>query len=179
LPPAAKITSVQVNDGSVQRSRVTSLLVTFDLPPLPAGGLANGFQVKRQSDDAVVSLAAVLSGNTVTLTFSGGPVEFGSLADGRYTLTARATQIGADGLQLDGNGDGTAGDDYVLVGDPTTNKLFRLFGDADGSGTVDALDFGAFLGAFGTANPNFDFDNGGAVDALDFGQFLQRFGTGI
>jgi hypothetical protein len=115
----------------------------------------------------------------VTLAFTGGAVDSGSLQDGRYDLTITSALISNANGQLDGNGDGVAGDNYVLIGDTTTNKLFRLFGDADGGGTVDAIDFGAFLGAFGTNNSIFDFDNGGTVDALDFGQFLQRFGTGI
>ena len=50
----------------------------------------------------------------VTLTgFTGAETQFGSLADGRYTLTVRANQVTAGGLQLDGDGDGTGGDDYV------------------------------------------------------------------
>ena len=71
--------------------------------------------------------------------------------------------------------DGVAGDNWVSP----TDSIFRIFGDANGGGSVDAIDFGAFLGAFGTNNAIFDFDNGGAVDALDFSQFLRRFGTGI
>jgi hypothetical protein len=58
-------------------------------------------------------------------------------------------------------------------------SVYRLFGDADGNGSVDGIDYGAFRNAFGTANYIFDFDGGGAVDGLDFGQFRQRFGTGI
>ena len=58
-------------------------------------------------------------------------------------------------------------------------SVYRLFGDSDGGRTVDAIDFSAFLNAFGTNNVIFDFDGGGATDALDFGQFLLRFGTGV
>jgi len=175
--PAA-VAGVQVNDGSTQRSRVTSLTVTFSepvsLPPNPAAA----FQLKRQSDDSAVTLIATMTGPAVTLAFAGGPVESGSLADGRYTLTARAAQI--NGGNFDGNGDGTPGDDYVLVGGPASMpKLFRLFGDADGNGVVDVLDFGAFRQTFGSADPAFDFDGSGSVDALDFGQFRQRFGSAV
>ena len=64
---------------------------------------------------------------------------------------------------------------------PTTGsgRIFRLFGDANGTGTVDAIDFGLFRTAFGTTDATFDFDGGGAVDALDFGQFRLRFGTSV
>jgi hypothetical protein len=173
----AKIAAVQVNGGAAQRSRVTSLVVTFDQPPELPASPADGFQLRRQSDNAAVTLAGSVAGNAVTLTFNGGPLDFGSLADGRYTLTVLAAQV----PNLDGNGDGTAGDDFTLVGDPSTApKLFRLFGDNDGDGDVDAADFGQFRQAFGTgANLAFDFDGDGDVDASDFGQFRQRFGTAV
>ncbi len=172
----AKITSVQINDGSAQRSRVTSLLVTFDQPPSLPGTPATAFELKRQSDNATVTLNAAPSGNTVTLTFTGGvPFELGSLADGRYTLKAFASQI----TNLDGDGNGTFGDDFVLVGDPATNKLFRLFGDADGDGTVPASDFIQFRLALGGNTAMFDFDGDGAVAASDFIQFRLRFGGSI
>jgi hypothetical protein len=172
----AKVTAVQINDGSAQRSRVSSLTVTFDNPPSLPGVPADGFELKRQSDGAGVTLAASVGGSTVTLTFTGGPVESGSLADGRYTLRILAAQV----PNLDGNGDGTPGDDYQLVGDPAAApRLFRLFGDADGDGDVDAQDFGAFRAAFGGANNTFDFDNDGDVDAADFGQFRARFGGSV
>jgi len=175
--PPAKVATVQVNDGTTQRSRVTSLVVTFDQPAALPVNPADGFQLKRQSDNAAVLLAGSVAGNAVTLTFTGGPLDFGSLADGRYTLTVLASKI----ANLDGNSDGTPGDDYTLAGDPASApKLFRLFGDNDGDGDVDASDFGQFRQAFGTAaNLAFDFDNDGDVDASDFGQFRQRFGTAV
>jgi hypothetical protein len=90
-----------------------------------------------------------------------------------------AASASSPGGQLDGNSDGTPGDNYTLIGDPATNKLFRLFGDGNGSGNVDAADFGMFRAAYGTSNNIFDFDNGGGVDATDFGAFRQRFGAAI
>jgi predicted outer membrane repeat protein len=163
LPPV--VAKVVINNGDVQRSRVTSVRMDFDrVVSVPA----DAFGLKRNGDGAVVTLAAsavIDSATRVTLTFTGGAVEFGSLADGRYTLTAFAALLG-----LDGNGDGVAGDDF-------TTTLHRLFGDADGDGDVDAQDFGAFRAAFGGTNNTFDFDNDGDVDAADFGQFRARFGT--
>ncbi len=175
--PPVRVQSVTMNDGSVQRSRITSVTVNFDqMVTLPANPAA-AFQLIRSSDSAVVTLIATVSNTTVTavtLTFTNGPVEFGSLADGRYTLTALAAQI----TNLDGNGDGTVGDDYTLVGTPASG-LFRLFGDADGDGTVAASDFIQFRLSLGGANPIFDFDNDGAVAASDFIQFRLRFGGSI
>jgi predicted outer membrane repeat protein len=176
---APKVLSVQINDGSAQRSRVTSLTVTFDSPVILPANPATAFDLRRQSDNAVVSTSANVSGNSVTLTFTGGPIEFGSLADGRYTLTAFASQIGNADAQLDGNGDGVGGDDYVLVGDPATNTLFRLYGDNNGDGTVAASDFIAFRQYFGGYLFGFDFDGDNSVSASDFIQFRLRFGGSI
>jgi len=175
VQPITKIASVIVNNGAAQRSRVTSLKVVFTQPPNYASTPANAFQLTRQSDNATVSGTATASGVNVTFSFTGGPIEFGSLADGRYTLTALASQI----TNLDGDNNGTVGGNFVLTGTPA-NGLFRLFGDNDGDGDVDATDFGQFRLAFGTtANLAFDFDNDGDVDAADFGQFRQRFGTSV
>jgi hypothetical protein len=177
----AEVAAVTVNGGAAQRSRVTELRVSFDarvgLPANPAAA----FDLRRQSDNAAVTLAASVDnsgpGTAVTLTFTGGPVDNTSLADGRYTLTALASLIA--GGALDGNGDGSPGDNFVLIGD-LANRLFRLFGDADGDGDVDAQDFGAFRAAFGgTSNLAFDFDGDGDVDAQDFGQFRARFGSSV
>ncbi|MBX7105605.1 MAG: hypothetical protein K1X57_16090 [Gemmataceae bacterium] len=172
----ASVAQVKVNDGSAQRSRVTNLTVTFDqtvtLPPNPA----DAFQLKRQNDNSNVALDATLVGDSVTLTFTGGPVEFGSLADGRYTLIVLASKV--NGGTFDGDGDGIAGDDYVLASaaspNPPTN-IFRLFGDADGNGQVTSSDFLAFRLAFLTTSPAFDSNGNGQVDSGDFLQFRLRF----
>ena len=176
--PGAKITAVQVNLGAAQRSMVTTLKVTFDqLVALPANP-ADAFQLNRQSDNASVTLSASVSGNDVTLTFTGGAVNGASLADGRYTLTALASKISFG--NFDGNGDGFAGEDFTLTGAPgTASNLFRLFGDVNGDGTVAASDFIVFRKFFGGSNFAFDFDNDGAVAASDFIQFRLRFGGSI
>ncbi len=175
LPPAT-FSTLAINDGSAQRSRLTSLHVTFSqIVSLPANP-ADAFQLKRQLGDIPVNLSAVHAGNAVTISFVSGPMDFGSLADGRYTLTMIASKINMG--NFDGNGDGMPGDDFSLVGTPA-NGLFRLFGDADGDGTVAANDFIQFRLALGGSNPIFDFDGDGAVAASDFIQFRLRFGGSI
>ena len=67
----------------------------------------------------------------------------------------------------------------ALIGDPATNKLYRLFGDSNGDGTVAANDFIAFRLALGGNSPIFDFDGDGAVAASDFVQFRLRLGGSI
>ncbi|MBX7104105.1 MAG: hypothetical protein K1X57_08480, partial [Gemmataceae bacterium] len=180
VAPYAPVTvsGVTIGDGSAQRSTVRKITVTFSqLVSLPVSPVS-AFSLQRQSDGQAVTLQAAIdnsgAGTVVQLTFTGGLSEFGSLVDGRYTLTVHAANLGGGGGQLDGNGDGNAGDDYVLVGTPA-NGLFRLFGDADGNGTVNSTDFLAFRLAFLSNNAAFDFNNNGTVDSSDFLQFRLRF----
>jgi hypothetical protein len=176
LQPGAKIASVVINGGSAQRSRVTDIKITFDQP---VSILPFAFQLKRQADNSFVGLAQAINGADVTLTFTGGPVESKSLADGLYTLTVFANSVvNLDGFTLDGNNDGVAGGDYVLAGN-TANKLFRLFGDSDGNGVVNSLDFASFRSAFGLGASIFDFNNDGQTNSNDFAEFRKRFGLAI
>jgi hypothetical protein len=190
-PPT--VTVLVVNAGGAQRSMVTSLKVTFSEAVTFPNGIAAAFQLERVGQPSggpsagaplgLVNISAVQSGNTVTITFLGGgavPIDLaGSLIDGAYRLTIVAANVQGAGGVLDGNGNGIGGDDFQT---PTAGagRLFRLFGDSDGDGDVDAQDFGAFRSAFGTgSNLAFDFDGDGDVDAADFGQFRARFGTSV
>jgi len=171
--PVTRIESFSLNGGNSQRSRVTVAQASFSAPVYFTADPSSAFQLRRQSDNALVPLNATVAGNTVTLTFAPGPaVEFGSLADGRYTLTVLASQV--NNGKLDGNGDGTPGDDYVLVGTPA-NGLFRLFGDSNGDGTVNAVDFLAFRLAYITINSTFDADGDTLVGPNDFLAFRLQF----
>jgi parallel beta-helix repeat protein len=190
--PLAQVQSVVINGGAAQRSRVTSIVVNFNEPVLYDTTVAGSdpFVLFKQGGAANVNLTVTppvadltTSTTSVTLTFTtGGPsVEFGSLADGRYTL-----QVGdlgsvtrSDGLTLDGDGDGQPGGTYTMTGDPATNTLFRLYGDINGDGTVSASDFIQFRQFFGGTNSDFDFDGDGSVSASDFIQFRLRFGGSI
>ncbi len=180
---APKVSGVVVNASDPQRSRVTTVTIAFDQHVIISGPPEAAFELKRQGDNALPTLAAVVDDSgavtVVTLTFSGTTaVDFGSLADGRYTLTAKAALVSGPGGQLDGDGNGTGGDNYTMVGTPA-NGLFRFFGDADGDGTVATNDLIQFRLALGGTNPYFDFDNDAAVAASDFIQFRLRFGGTI
>jgi hypothetical protein len=169
------VTSILVNSGAVQRSRVTSVTVVFNSVVNFASVVAAAFTLARQGGSGVNFTATAMNvgGHTeVTLNnFTGAQAEFGSLTDGRYTLTALASQI----TNLDGNGDGTPGDDFTLVGTPA-NGLFRLFGDADGNATVNSTDFAAFRTFFGLGASIFDFTGDGLTNSNDFAEFRKRFG---
>jgi hypothetical protein len=165
---------------------VTDITVTFSgLVTLPTDPTA-AFKLTRLgpgSPTGDVPLAVDLSGSTPTqtvakLTFSGATfTENGSLTDGNYSFTVLGGQIiGANGFALDGDGNGTAGGNNV-------SEQYRLFGDADGNRTVDALDLLAMGSSYGlhAGAPGylayFDWDNNGVIDALDLLQMRNRYGT--
>jgi Tol biopolymer transport system component len=168
LPP--RVQAVTIADGSAQRSVIRSLRVDFDQPVFFAGEPAAAFALTSPAGSVQLSAGSV-SGNSVTLTFSGMQTQFGSLIDGKYTLRVRADQVSNIG-PLDGNNDGVGGDDFTF-------NFHRLFGDADGNGFVDAWDFRAFRAALGSAAFVFDFDGDGDVDAADFVAFRGRFGVAV
>jgi predicted outer membrane repeat protein len=170
------VTGVVVNDGETQRSVVRSVIVSFNRPVAFVTSPADAFQIQQAGGPAVGLAVSPVDGEPLSyrLRFSGPGTEFGSLADGRYNLTVFASRITSLDQALDGDGDGIAGDNFVLVGNPS-NGLFRLFGDRDGDGVVGISDFTAFRNAFLAPSPVFDFDGDGAVAAFDFLQFRLRF----
>jgi hypothetical protein len=202
-PPPPAVSSVQINDGSIQRSEVKSLTVDFSTPVSFAGGAANAaaaFQLTHLTDGVNVGLAAAVSsdalGNTiVTLTFSGSEIDpisalnggMPSLADGRYSLTILSASVTSaiNGEVL--NGDGPNGN-YVSPPDTYGGNglhLYRLFADVNGDGVVDASDVGLLKTTFNrnSSDPLYiwylDADNSGAVDAQDVGQFKLRFNHNV
>jgi hypothetical protein len=200
---APTVQSVVVNGGGAQRSEVRSLTVTFSGPMAFAGGnVAAAFQLNHVPTGNNVTLSAAVAtdslGRTVvTLGFSGGETDpvsalnggVPSLADGRYQLTVLSGAIsGGNGLGLDGDADGTAGGNYLSPADTyqgTGLHLYRLFGDVNGDGVVDAIDLGQFRSAFNANSGShfylsfLDADNSGAVDAQDLGQFRSRFNLNV
>jgi len=155
--------------------------VRFNAQVSFAGAVNAAFTLTRNGGGtvALTATASVVNGVTVvTLNgFTGGETEFGSLKDGRFTLTALAAQINVGAATLDGDNDGSAGGNFVF-GD--AQGLFRFFGDVNGDRHVDIADFGLFSASiFNPANFNtaFDFNNDGVIDISDFGQFSLRFFT--
>ncbi|MEO1616234.1 MAG: Ig-like domain-containing protein, partial [Planctomycetota bacterium] len=171
-----QVESVVVNDGSAQRSMVSSLTVTFSEEV--TGVNADSFVLSNTTTNTVVVpivTTELIDGKTVaTLTFSGPGIIGGSLADGNYTLKTLASAVSDSvGNQLDGNGDGAHGDD-------ATDDFFRLFGDSNGDRSVNIIDLFAFIGDFNKNKREFfDFDGDGNVNIADFFQFRSRFGRSI
>ncbi len=188
---AAKVTAITINSTKTgaeqtQRSRVFDVAITFDSPVTFLTTAGNAFTLTKVGGGSVTLSGAVSGGGTiVTLTFTGGSVDNVSLADGRYNLVALASQFTGGGIDGTGPGDATAGDDYNFLQttvaptavDPT--RIFRIFGDFTGDGSVAANDFIQFRLALGGSSPIFDLDNDGAVAASDFIGFRIRFGGSI
>lgn len=150
-PPA--VVETLVNGGGTQRSLVTSLRVTFSEPVTLAPGAFS-----LTGPGGAVSFALDTSTPGVAV------LTFASLPDGDYTLTLPA------GAVTDAGGQHPAGD-YQF-------NFFRKFGDADGNGLVDNVDFLAFRTALIAGGPSiFDNDGDGNTDLSDFIAFRQRLGT--
>jgi alpha-amylase len=162
--PTTVVQSVVINDGSAQRSMVTSVTVTFAGQALIGPGT---FRLSRAYAGVTGDVSGLLAWTvgqtadgrtTVTLTFSGAGVLGGSLPDGRYTLTVAGSTVPG-------------------------GSFFRLFGDVNGDGQVDATDLQAFLAAYrsrkGMANYRtyFDFNADGFIDSVDYYQFQRRYKT--
>ncbi len=182
--PAAPntVSFITINQGAAQRSRLTTIDVTFQNPVDAASfqslgaitltrtqggpavvvqtGVAPGSQVGRINVSPASGMVSVLTLTFDTNGFASAPgVEFGSLADGRWQLAIPSA--GYTSALNDAN-------------------LRRLFGDVNGDGTVDGPnDFAAFGTVFGTTafGSPFDFNNDGTIDGSnDFAQFGARFG---
>lgn len=172
LPPTA---TIQIADGSAQRSSIRLLTITFSETVNFPDGMAAAIQLQRVGPGAptgTVVLDTQQAGNVVSVlfndpTFAAGTTK--SLIDGNYNLTLVATKITGLGGSFDGNNDGKGGDDAQV-------SFHRLFGDSNGDRVVNSTDFAAFRLVFGTNNAVFDFDGDTNVGAGDFAAFRLRFG---
>ncbi len=176
-----KVEDVQVNGGDRQRSSVTKLRVTFDREVTAP---ASAFSIKDRDSMAVVDSlvvnSSVVDGKTVsTLTFDPGNLVVGenvrSLIDGKYQLEIEALQIAAVG-------GGPRMDRDVNFGDDEADAFFRKYGDHNGNGIVDLLDYANFRQTFGKskADPGYledlDAQGDGVIGLLDFAEFRRNFG---
>ena len=96
--------------------------------------------------------------------------------EGPDRLTVLSAQVTGSGKPLDGDANGTAGEDFTL-------DLHRLFGDVNGDKAVNGLDLTAFRNAFGTVSADagyvssLDFNGDGAINGTDLIEFRNRFGV--
>jgi hypothetical protein len=172
----AEAASTTIGDGTQQRSAVKSVTLAFDAPVVID---ANAFTLTRTGGGTAITVPVAVAtqlvdGRTIaTLTFSGAGTEFGSLADGVWTLTAAAGSI-CD-----------AGTNATVFAGGYSNSFHRLFGDADGDRDVDAADNAAFQAAYGSATGGakykvfFDFNGDGVINGTDMTALRSRYGKTI
>ncbi len=178
-PANPTVEFVQIGNGAAQRSVIRELTISFDKE---VNVEADAFTLTKIGADggpvgSVTAAAANVLGRTlVRLSFDGAHTQNDSLVDGHYQLQIDGSKIISDGVMLDGgSGPGTA---YV-------DEFFRLFGDGNGNGIVELLDFAMFRRSFGTRAGDdqfaiaFDSDHDNSIGLLDFANFRRNFGTAI
>jgi hypothetical protein len=182
------VDSILINGGAPQRSSLTTVQIRFNTvvdidqsasDPFLFVDVANGTSMV---DTPVIS---IVNGRTVVdFTFASSAYvnAGGSLIDGRYQLTIDGSKVTAFGLNLDGDANGLVGGNNVF-GAEAADRFFRKYGDQNGNGTVDLLDFAEFrrtfglsagqAGYLGSLEANFN----GSIDLMDFAAFRKNFGT--
>ena len=167
-PAAASVVATNVlgPDGvaTAQRSRVMSMLVTFDNPVDPTTGTFTLVRVKDQNNAADGTVATGLTWTDVSggaktawrvdfggVSFAGLATVGGSLPDGVYELAV----------------------DTDLDGGPARIRFLRLFGDANGNGRIDNYDRNQLRLALASFSSLFDLNGNGRLDNYDLNLFRQ------
>ena len=182
IAPGPSVSSVVINQDisalynaagqpspGVQRSMVDDIVYTF----------SESVNILTPAVDPNVFTAAVAPGWTGTVptlnwaaiagsndtqwavTFSGAGVTGGSIANGAYTITI--TDPASIAAESDGQTLSLASSGI----DSPTQSFYRLFGDINGDGVVNAADNLKFKQALTTYNGAFDYNQDGVVNAAD------------
>ncbi len=180
-----EVESIQLAEGGSQRSRIEKLSIFLDSSVTLSEG---AFSVNKRGPNGgvvpvtVTSRFDILGRTIVDLSFGGEFFSGGSLVDGNYELRIDATKLqNGSGRFLDGNLDGTDGDDRWF-GQSEADGFYRWFGDTNGDRNVSVSEFNELRSSFGKTsaqhgfNPLFDYDANGAIGVADFNQLRTRFG---
>jgi hypothetical protein len=166
------VSSFEVNDGSVQRSMVDSLTVTFNEPvTLSAGAITLNLLSQTGGASTPVTnfnLNSPDGGTTWVLTFTNPSYIGGSLPDGAYELSVSAAGVSNGGVNM------SADQNFTFL---------RLYGDFEGNGTVNGDDFTTLVTLLGKqtnlTNWYVDYDADGVIGGSDFTAFVTRLGHSI
>jgi hypothetical protein len=195
---APKVQTVVFGEGT-QRSMVRNITVDFDSLVNINNTSGQAFTLERKLGPDWISLsAAELTINIVNstinsgtqsralLSFSGTQTIGGSLTDGNYRLTINSSSVTgvAGGLNLDGDGNGTGGDNFIR-GTESTDNFFRLFGDMNASRSITNFDLNQMRGTNGrnNADPLFisalDANWSGSITNFDLNELRSRNGKSL
>ena len=164
------VTSVQVNGNlpsllGVQRSMVDSILYTFSEAVNISGAAATIAVHSGQSGTAPSLTWTAIDPNSDgsatqwAVSFSGAGVVGNSIANGVYDITLNSADVSSDA------------NPSMNVQARPTDTFYRLFGDINGDGVVNAADNFQFKTAMVTYNAAFDYNGDGVVNAADNFQF--------
>jgi hypothetical protein len=176
LPPVT-VTSAVINGNNaalagVQRSMVNSIAYTFSQAVTLAA--TNAFTIGVHSGQigtaptlnwAAVSPDSSGASTQWVVTFSGSGVTAGSIANGAYDITLNASSISVEGNPA------------AAISPRPTDTFYRLFGDINGDGAVNAADNIRFKAALTTYNAAFDSNGDGFINAADNIQFKNSQST--
>jgi len=159
------------SDGLVLKSKFLSVSV-------------NSYQLTLRNDSAggaLVNLTGVaFQYDALTRTATWDFAGVSGIMPAYYTAILNSAAISnGGGLSLDGDGDGTGGDDF------TSLQLVARRGDVDLDGDVDIGDFNSLATSFdplgnnpGNGWPQGNFDGDADIDIVDFGALVRNFDPG-
>jgi fibronectin-binding autotransporter adhesin len=182
------LTSIVVNHGDAQRSRVLSIEAFFSTN-VSAGNYGGLGAVKLQRT-AVASIGTGAVGDIIRSAetdFSRGTIlvtqgasnslvlTFDNTTDNFFNPVSETKYVEHTSL-ADGYWQLIVGPNTTLAG---LLDLRRLYGDSTTSlgGTVDGADLTDFGNFFGTSTIKYDFNNDGTIDGADLTVFGNRFGN--
>jgi hypothetical protein len=155
--------------AGVQRSMVEDIVYTFNEPVvINDANAAFTIQVAGSTGTVPSTLFAQAvpgsNGTQWAVSLTGQPVGvLASIANGEYRITLNPAGViaAADGLTS------------MAPGTGRTDTFYRLFGDVQGTESVNTLDYAGFKQALSTYNSIFDVDGNGSVSTLDYARFKQ------
>lgn len=168
-----KVTSVSINDGTIYRSWIRSISMTFssNVSASLSAGLLKLRNVSQAVDTNLSAMPFTYDAATNTARWDTTNAE---IHNGNFTATLSGTAVrDASGALLTGNGT-TARTDYSF-------NFHRLRGDFSGDHHVGVEDLGIFGVQYGKQGTNLagDMDGNGVVDVADLGIFSTRYGDWI
>ena len=190
VPEGATSIGFTVNTKAVTALTTVTLTATLDGATQTAALRVTPNVITVGGVVTLEGLASNASDQTITFTFrptsgaasfnrtaaigQGAVFSFGDIPPGNYTLHVKGDKYLAANLPVNAPNHSVTG----------LSLLLRA-GDANNDNSVDVLDFGVLVNAYGTdsavANggydPNADFNGDGRVDVLDFGLLVNNYGT--